>query len=191
MAQEVGAKKIVKAKGAEASELEKTVARSLVEIEVNSKELGVDIKDIHISAVKEAEGPNQKKIVIVVVPFKFLKRVQKVQKRLIHELEKKLNGKHVVIVGQRTILSKAYTRTHPGQLRPRSRNLITVHQALLEDVVYPVPIMGKRLRVHADGTRVIKVLLDPREKEVEGKLKSFTAAYKLLTNKNAEFSFHE
>ena len=127
---------------------------------------------------------------MIFVPFRLHKRFQKIQARLIRELEKKFSGKHVLFLAQRTIMSKTYTRKYPGQLRPRSRTLTAVHESILNDVVYPTQIVGKRIRVKQDGTRLLKVLLDPKDqKEVDYKLKTFSNVYKALTNKHVEFLF--
>lgn len=96
--------------------------------------------------------------------------------RLVRELEKKFSGRPVVFVAQRRILSKPKRnqRTRQKQLRPRrfvaklralpslfnnsfSRTLTSVHDAILEDLVYPAEIVGKRIRVRLDGSRLIKV----------------------------------
>merc|ERR1711935_77377 len=100
------------------------------------------------------------------------KRYQKVQSRLIRELEKKFN------------------RKKPGQMRPRTRTLTAVHSSILDDIVYPTNIVGKRIRVRTDNTKLLKVYLDPKDvKEVDYKLKTFASVYKKLTNKNVEFMF--
>jgi small subunit ribosomal protein S7e len=182
-------KKISKKGGEQPTDIELAVARALLELEVGTKDLTSDLADLFITSAKEVDCGQGKKSVVVFVPYKQHLKFKKIQARLIRELEKKL-GKHVVIIAQRTILSKNYTRIKAGQQRPRSRTLTTVHNAILEDLVYPVLIVGKRARTKLDGSRQVKVHLDPKDtKDVDYKLKSFSAIYKKLTNKNVDFSF--
>lgn len=93
------------------------------------------------------------------------KAFQKIQIRLVRELEKKFSGKHVVFVGERKILPKPTrnTRNPLKQKRPRSRTLTSVYDAILEDLVYPAEIVGKRVRVKLDGSQLIKVHLDKNQ----------------------------
>ena len=81
---------------------------------------------------------SNRRAIVIKVPFRLLKQFNRVQQRLVRELEKKFSGKDVVIVGNRRIMRP--TKSLKDQ-RPRSRTLTAVHDALLEDL-YPVEIVG-------------------------------------------------
>jgi small subunit ribosomal protein S7e len=62
---------------------------------------------------------------------------------------------------------------------------------MLEDLVYPAEIIGKRIRVKLDGTRLIKVHLDKTQQtNIEHKVETFTGVYNKLTGKHVAFEFH-
>ena len=96
-----------------------------------------------------------------------------------------------MIVGKRTILGKNYARSAKSKgPRPRSRTLTSVYECQLDDLVYPTEIVGKRTRCKLDGSKVLKVLLDPKDQvNVETKLDTFASVYKKLTNKEVIFEF--
>jgi small subunit ribosomal protein S7e len=61
---------------------------------------------------------------------------------------------------------------------------------MLDDLVYPCEILGKRLRFKRDGSRVLKVHLNPQDRtNVEYKLDSFASVYRKLTGKTVAFEF--
>merc|ERR1712107_42574 len=111
--------------------------------------------------------------------------------RLVRELEKKFNKRSIVLVANRTILDLNFKRKGL-KVRPRSRTLTSVHESILEDVVVPTEIVGKRTRIGVDGSKIMKVYLDPKDKDkenIENKLSTYSAVYKKLTNKEAVFMF--
>lgn len=175
----------------EPDEFEKSIANELLNLEMTSTELKASLRSIYITAAKEVDCGNGRQAIILYVPFKLLKSVNKIQQRLVRELEKKFSGKHVLIVGQRTILGKSFSRNQKTSgPRPRSRTLTAVQDAILEDIVYPTEIVGKRTRVKTDGKRIIKIYLDSKDQaNVEGRTETFAAVYGKLTNKQVSFQF--
>jgi hypothetical protein len=64
----------------------------------------------------------------------------------------------VIIIAERRIQRKESrnSRQH-SQKRPVSRTLTAVHEAILDDIVFPTEIVGKRTRVRLDGSKLLKV----------------------------------
>lgn len=113
---------------------------------------------------------------------------------LTRELEKKFSDRHVLIIASRRILPRPKrsnrSRTNQTQKRPRSRTLTAVHDAILHDLVYPVEIVGKRIRTREDGSKVLKVVLDEKERGgVDYRLDTYGEVYKRLTGKGVNFEF--
>jgi len=185
--------KLIKAGDQKPSELETQVAQALLDLEATS-DLKAQLREVHITGAREVDIQGGKKAVIVFVPVPQLKSFQKIQARLVRELEKKFSGKHFVIIAQRKILPKPSrkSKTVQKQKRPISRTLTAVHEAALNDLVYPAEIVGKRIRIKMDGSRLIKVHLDKSQQtNVEHKVDTFTSIYKKLTGKDVNFEFRE
>lgn len=110
------------------------------------------------------------------------------------ELEKKFSDRHVLILASRRILPRpkrsSRSRNTQKQKRPRSRTLTAVHDAILTDLVYPVEIVGKRLRTKEDGAKILKVVLDEKERGgVDYRLDTYSEVYKRLTGRGVTFEF--
>ncbi|XP_072996855.1 small ribosomal subunit protein eS7-like [Typha latifolia] len=181
-------KKIQKEKGLEPTEFEETVAQAFFDLENGNQELKSELKDLYINSAVQMDVASNRKAAVVHVPYRLRKGFRKIHVRLVRELEKKFSGKDVVIIATRRILRPP--KKGSAVVRPRSRTLTAVHDGILEDVVYPAEIVGKRIRYHLDGSKIIKIFLDPKERNnTEFKLETFSGVYRKLCGKDVVFEF--
>ncbi|KAL9249474.1 Small ribosomal subunit protein eS7-like protein [Drosera capensis] len=182
------AKKIQKAEGADPSEFEETVAQALFDLENTNSELKSDLKDLFINSASQIDISGGRKAVVVHVPYRLRKAYRKIHVRLVRELEKKFSGKDVIIIATRKILRPP--KKGSATKRPRSRTLTSVHENILEDLVQPAEIVGKRVRYRLDGSKIMKVFLDPKARnDTEYKLESFSGVYRKLCGKDVAFEY--
>merc|ERR1711977_464541 len=160
---------------AKPSELETSIAGALYDLESNTSDLKAALRPLQIVSAREVEVGHGKKAIVIFVPVPSLQGFHRVQQRLTRELEKKFSDR---------------PRTSQTQKRPRSRTLPAVHDAILTDLVYPVEIVGKRLRTKEDGSKVLKVVLDEKEKGgVDHRLDTYSEVYRKLTGRGVGFEF--
>lgn len=179
--------KVVKAKGQAITALEQSVAKAINDIQL--PEVAAEVKNLNIVSVKEVAVNENRKAYVVFVPFRQHKRFQRIQKRLIVEVEKKFPNTHVLFIAQRTVLSENMARW-TNTKRAHSRTLTAVHNAILDDIVAPSVITGKRIRFKTDGSQLYKIFVDKKDqKDLEDKLKTFTKVYQKLTGRNVMFAF--
>lgn len=181
-------RKIHKEKGLEPDDFEESVAQALFDLENTNQELRSDLRDLFINSAKQVDISGNRKAVIIHVPYRLRKAFRKIHARLVRELEKKFSGKDVILIATRRILRPP--KKGAAMTRPRNRTLTAVHEAILEDLVYPAEIVGKRVRFRLDGSRIMRVYLDPKERNsTEYKLETFSGVYKRLTGKEVVFEY--
>ncbi|XP_062150592.1 small ribosomal subunit protein eS7 [Alnus glutinosa] len=181
-------KKIQKDNDVEPTEFEDNVAQYLFDLENTNQELKSDLKDLYINSAIQMDISGNRKAVVIYVPYRLRKSFRKIHPRLVRELEKKFSGKDVVLLATRRIVRPP--KKGSAAQRPRSRTLTIVHDAMLEDIVHPAEIVGKRTRYRIDGSKIIKVFLDPKERNnTEYKLETFSGVYRKLTGKDVAFEY--
>ena len=182
---------ILKPEGVKPTDFEVAVANEIAEIAKKTKDLAEPLKTFKMTAAKEVEVEGDKKAIIVFVPYKLFKAFRMIQTRLTTELEKKFEGRPVVFIAQRTILAKNYRRAHKFQgKRPHAYTLTAVHNAIIDDLVYPCECVGKHTHISCTNGNYIKVFLGARgQQEVENKLPALSTIYRKLTSKNIQFEF--
>jgi len=177
---------------AKTTQLEKNVAQFLLDFE-RTHENKSEVKDLYLDSVREFDFTTKKnkKIILVVIPYICSRLFSRVQRKFITELEKRLKVS-VLMMTKRTIES-AWIKKHRSQMRPRNRTLTAVHEAVLDDLVAPANIIGKRTRVRLDGSKFIRVTVDSVDKDfLEDKVDAIAQLYKQLTHKDIHFEFrHE
>merc|ERR1712039_896313 len=187
--------KLQKKNNQRASDIENNVAQTLLDIQNNADAATKEqLMQLHLVAVKEVDVGGRNALILM-VPAPQVVGWQKIQTKIVRELEKKFSGKHVMIIGQRKVMAKEARKAGAKcykQKRPISRSVKHVHEAILEDCVYPAEITGKRIRHKLDDSTVIKAFLDrSSQTTIEHKIATFSAVYKRLTGKNVVFEFPE
>lgn len=183
-------RKLRKLKSAKPSEVEDSVAKALFELEQSHKTLQVQLPRFHINGVRLVTSPRFKKTAMIVFyPLRYLMLVRRVQRTLIAELEKRHPNHVVVLVAQRKI-TKRPDSIYKIQRVQRSKTSTAVFENILDDLIYPCDVVARRWNFRADGSKIMKVYLDARErKKVEARLSVLAHVYKLLTHRGVSFSF--
>lgn len=186
------ATKIKKSKGGAPDAFETSVAQAFYDLQINSDKLKAPLREVHITAAKEIDIGGGKQCIVIFVPVPMLAQFQKIikERSLIEELEKKFSGQPILIIAERRIVRRESRGTRQlKQLRPRKMTLTQVHENILDDLVFPTEIVGKRTRVRADGSRLLKVHLQQESKPTGDRIDTFTKVYKNLTGKDVVFEF--
>ena len=172
------------------TETEEEIAKIIYDLEMK------DNPDLHHLYITDAEhieftdrAGRPAKALLIKIPYRSMPYLNQARATVMSALEKKFRGSTVILTANRRILSK-HQKARKGQDRPRTRTLTSVHDAWLEEVVAPAHIAAKHTRLTAAGQRVIKVFLDPLDRdEIEDKLDAIAETYRRLTHKRIVFDF--
>ena len=173
----------------QSGDITRTLTNALQQIQEKDPELKKDVQNIKIENAAEIPTSDNKKCYLVHVDPQSVDALQKVHSEVVKKLEGKLSNPVIIVPARKRINGNLY-RKYRGKKVPRTETLTYVYDALLQDVVYPAAIVGKRIRYPKSKARVYKVQVDKLDREsIEYKLNAITASYKALTNRDLHVEF--
>jgi small subunit ribosomal protein S7e len=181
--------KILKKKDEKPTDLDEEVSKQLSALESKGE---VSLKGIFINSTESVEYKREDGTMgtyrLVRIPHRSLERFVKVRSAVVEHCEAVANCP-CIFVANRTIISKRAIH-HASQMRPRSRTLKAVHLAILNDIVAPSSVVGRRVRCTLDGKNNERAYLDPLDKEMmQDKTAALQHAYQKLTTHKITFDF--
>jgi small subunit ribosomal protein S7e len=143
-----------------------------------------------VSDVKEFQFSSSDKknvsALIVYLPYTFVQNNRGLVTKIVNEVQKRKN-KHAFVVAKRTVINK---KADFKQMIPRNRTMTAVYDALLEDLIFPANIIGRRYRYRLNGTQLGKVYLsDEARPFLEDRVELIAQLYFSLTNRKIVFEF--
>eukprot|EP00178_Gracilaria_changii_P003191 TRINITY_DN14679_c0_g1_i1.p1 TRINITY_DN14679_c0_g1~~TRINITY_DN14679_c0_g1_i1.p1 ORF type:complete len:187 (+),score=20.69 TRINITY_DN14679_c0_g1_i1:1-561(+) len=171
------------------NEVTKNLTTALQSIQEKEPELKKDLEAIKIDNAAEISTADNKKCFLVQVNESSYSNLKNIHSNITEKLEKKFSSP-VVIVPFRKRVNGNLFRRYRGTKVPRTKTLTNVYESLLDDVVYPATIVGKRVRFPKSKERLFKVFVDSLDKEsIEYKRNAIIASYKALTNRELCIDF--
>uniref|UniRef100_A0A8C6A696 40S ribosomal protein S7 n=1 Tax=Marmota marmota marmota TaxID=9994 RepID=A0A8C6A696_MARMA len=143
--------------------------QELLKLEINL-DFKAQLWEFNSTTVKGTEFGGGQKAIIIFVPVPQLKSSHNIKVRLVHELEKKFSGKHMVSIAQiilpKPIQKKKKKKSHlkNRQKHPKSCTLTSLLKSNC----------GQEDLMKLDGSQLIKVHLDKAQNNVEPKDKTFS-----------------
>ncbi len=167
----------------EVSKQVKTLAKSNAENEKLFKHAKVcEVKEFRFTN-KDKKSMNA---LVVYLPFPYLKEHKNSIKKIINHLTEK-RKQHTFVLAKRTIIHK---RSDYKQQIPNSRTLCAVYDSILEDLLTPGVIIGKRTRIRMNGTHLMKIHVDENSRKfLDNRVELITLLYKQLTNRTLAIEF--
>ncbi|ELP87366.1 40S ribosomal protein S7, putative [Entamoeba invadens IP1] len=155
-----------------------------------------EMKLVKVHSARKIPTSKDKFATVVFVPLRMMRKIRPIQAKLVDALEKKMN-QPVFIIGKRIVAHAA----RPGQAdkseyKPISRTRKAVHEAYMNEMLYPVQIIAQRIRVsmHSnvpEGRKTVSLGVDDLalKNTVKARLNVYSSVYKVITGNEVAFDF--
>jgi small subunit ribosomal protein S7e len=171
------------------NEITKNLTTVLAKFQDSNPNLKQDLDSLKIEGANEITVGDKKKCLLVQVNETSIKNLQNVHADLVKRFEQHFNMPVLIVPFRRPINGNLY-RKYIGKATPRTKTLTAVYDNLLEDLLYPATIVGKRVRFNKGKNKLFKVFVDPIDKEsVEYKVNAISTTYRALTNRELIVDF--
>ena len=148
----------------------------------SKSEIVVDVKEVKISG----EDKKTYSALVIYLPFVYVKNHKTLLAKIVNEVQAK-KKMPAFVLSQRTIIHK---KADFNQRIPRNRTLTSVYDSILDDLIAPGIVIGKRFRYHLDGSQHTKIFLNEESRAfIETKTHAIAQIYKHLTNRKISFEF--
>ena len=181
------------ATGDQRSALHRDINKIVVDL-TKASDIKKTVRTDIVKAVKEmkVQNENDKKTysaLVVYLPFTYNKNYKSLIPKIINDVQQKKKLPTFIVV-DRTVIHK---KSDFNQKIPRNRTLTSVYDSILEDLISPGIVIGKRMRYHLNGSQHIKVFLNEECRAyIQDKTSIISQIYKKLTNRTVTFEFkHE
>ena len=176
-------------KATDSTKISEQVAKVFKDFAGRTTENTTAMKDIKIVNVTEFKYEDGKQFLLVNVNEAGAKNLQKVHVELVKSLESTSGKPCLVIPSRKTVDGKKF-RNFIGKKVPRTKTLTYVRENLLEDLLFPATIVGKRTRYPRGQQKQLKVLIDSVDKDtISSKTTPICVAHKSLTGHELSLDF--
>ena len=155
-----------------------------------------ELKNVKMISAKKIIVGDDKHATVIFVPLRMMRYYRAYHDKVIETLEKKTNGA-VFIIGKRVVAhTKKVGQTGKTEYKPRSRTSKAVHEAYMQEMLYPHNVAGERTHVTVANKKVSNaktVFVDVEDAKVKNavkaKLATYSAVFKGITGEKVKFAF--
>ena len=154
------------------------------------------LKHVKIISAKKVILSKKDMAAVIFVPLRMMRYFREQYAEIVAKMEKALGGL-VFIIGKRYVAkTRKVGQKGTVEYKPRSRTAAAVKEAYLNEMLYPIEVVGKRAHVSminkkpTEAKTVFVDVNDEKQKKVaKAKLNAYTVVYRNITGEKVKFAF--